>query len=66
MKRTTPASAKQISVYYAVIRSELKASGSPIPANYAWIAALARQYRNPIVTRDIHLDRLKNNDRLAL
>ena len=56
---------KQTSVYYAAIRSELKASGSPIPANDAWIAALARQHRMPIVTRDIHLDRVKNIERLA-
>jgi len=51
---------KQTSVYYAAIRSELKASGSLISANDAWIAALARQHRIPIVTRDIHLDRVKN------
>jgi hypothetical protein len=56
---------KQTSVCYAVIRSELKASGSPIPANDAWIAALARQHQIPIVTRDIHLDRVKNIERLA-
>ena len=65
MKRTTPVSAKQTSVYYAAIRSELKASGSPIAANDAWIAALARQHRIPIVTRDIHLDRVKDIERLA-
>jgi tRNA(fMet)-specific endonuclease VapC len=52
------------SVYYAVIRSELKASGSPIPANDAWIAALARQHRMPIVSRDTHFDRVRNIQRL--
>jgi tRNA(fMet)-specific endonuclease VapC len=56
---------EQTSVYYAAIRSELKAGRSPIPANDAWIAALARQHRIPIVTRDIHLDRVKNIERLA-
>jgi predicted nucleic acid-binding protein len=56
---------KQTSVYYAAIRSELKASGPPIPANGAWIAVLARQHRIPIVTRDIHFDRVKNIERLA-
>ena len=45
---------EETSVYYAAIRSELKASGSPIPANDAWIAALARQHRMPIVSRDTH------------
>jgi predicted nucleic acid-binding protein len=54
---------KQTSVYYAAIRSELKASGPPV--NDAWIAAFARQHRIPIVTRDIHLDRVKNIERLA-
>ena len=56
---------KQTSVYYAAIRSELKASGSPIPANDAWIAALARQHRIPIVTRDIHFGQGENIERLA-
>jgi predicted nucleic acid-binding protein len=56
---------EQTSVHYAAIRSELKASGSPIPANDAWIAALARQHRMPIVSRDIHFDRVKNVERFA-
>jgi predicted nucleic acid-binding protein len=43
----------------------MKAGRSPIPANDAWIAALARQPRMPIVTRDIHFDRVKNIGRLA-
>ena len=55
---------EQTSVHYAAIRLELKASGSPIPANDAWIAALARQHRMPIVSRDIHFDRVKNVERL--
>jgi tRNA(fMet)-specific endonuclease VapC len=53
------------SVYYAAIRTELKASGSPIPANDAWIAALARQHRMPIVSRDTHFDKVKNIERLG-
>ena len=56
---------EQTSVYYAAIRSELKASGSPIPANDAWIAALARQHRMPIVSRDTHFDKVKNIERLG-
>ena len=55
---------EKTSVYYAAIRSELKASGSPIPANDAWIAALARQHQMPIVTRDTHFDRVTNIQRL--
>ena len=53
------------SVYYAAIRTELKASGSPIPANDAWIAALARQHRMAIVSRDTHFDKVKNIERLG-
>ena len=56
---------EETSVYYAAIRSELKASGSPIPANDAWIAALARQHRMPIVSRDTHFDKVKNIQRLG-
>ena len=50
---------------YATIRVELKATGSPIPANDAWIAALARQHRLPIVSQDAHFDRVKNIDRVG-
>ena len=56
---------EETSVYYATIRSELKAGGSPIPANDAWIAALARQHRMPIVSRDTHFDRVKNVERVG-
>jgi tRNA(fMet)-specific endonuclease VapC len=56
---------EETSVYYAAIRSELKASDSPIPANDAWIAALARQHRMPIVSRDTHFDKVSNIQRLG-
>jgi predicted nucleic acid-binding protein len=39
---------------YAEIRLELKAAGTPIPSNDLWIAALARQHRTRLVTRDRH------------
>ncbi len=39
---------------YSEIRHELKAAGTPIPTNDLWIAALARQHRMPLVTRDRH------------
>jgi predicted nucleic acid-binding protein len=56
---------EETSLYYAAIRSELKASGSPIPANDAWIAALARQHRMPIVSRDTHFDKVRSIERLG-
>ena len=56
---------EETAVYYAAIRSELKVSGSPIPANDAWIAALARQHRMPVISRDTHFDKVKNIERLG-
>jgi len=41
---------------YARVRALLKKSGRPIPANDAWIAALALQHRLPILSRDEHFD----------
>jgi tRNA(fMet)-specific endonuclease VapC len=41
---------------YARVRVSLKKLGRPIPANDAWIAALALQHRLPILSRDEHFD----------
>ena len=41
---------------YAELRVVLKRSGRPIPANDAWIAALALQHRLAILSRDEHFD----------
>src|SRR5580698_7924263 len=41
---------------YAEVRDALKRSGRPIPGNDVWIAALARQYALPLLTRDQHFD----------
>jgi tRNA(fMet)-specific endonuclease VapC len=40
--------------WYAQIRNHLRAKGRPIPDNDIWIAALARQHRLILVTRDAH------------
>jgi predicted nucleic acid-binding protein len=42
--------------HYAAIRLELKAAGTPIPANDAWIAALSREHATPVMSRDAHFD----------
>lgn len=55
----------ETSSHYAAIRSELKTSGTPIPANDVWIAALARQHQLPIVSRDGHFDSVRNLQRLG-
>ena len=39
---------------YAELRRELKTAGTPVPSNDTWIAALAREHRLPVVTRDVH------------
>jgi tRNA(fMet)-specific endonuclease VapC len=41
---------------YATVRTRLKRAGTPIPANDAWIAALALQYGMPVLSRDPHFD----------
>lgn len=44
----------ETAVAYAALRVALKRSGRPIPANDAWIAALALQHRLPVLSRDRH------------
>lgn len=44
------------SVAYAALRVALKRSGRPIPANDAWIAALALEHGLPVLSRDQHFD----------
>ena len=39
---------------HAEVRAELKAAGRPIPSNDVWIAALARQHGDAVVSRDQH------------
>jgi tRNA(fMet)-specific endonuclease VapC len=53
----------ETAVAYAELRVILKRSGRPIPANDAWIAALARQHRLPVLSRDEHFDVVPHLDR---
>jgi len=46
----------ETAVAYAALRVSLRRSGRPIPANDAWIAALALQHRLPVLSRDEHFD----------
>ena len=43
-------------VHYAAIRVELKNAGKPIPSNDLWIAALCREHRCHLLSRDSHFD----------
>ena len=47
---------EETTVSYSAIRTELKKSGTPIPSNDVWIAALCRQHSLPIISRDRHFD----------
>jgi len=53
----------ETAIAYAALRVALKRSGHPIPANDAWIAALALQHRLPVLSRDGHFDVVPNLDR---
>jgi tRNA(fMet)-specific endonuclease VapC len=50
---------------YAQIRLELKQRATPIPANDAWIAALARQHALPILSNDAHFEAVPGIQRIA-
>ncbi len=56
---------EETAVRYADLRLELKKSGSPLPANDVWVAALCRQYARPILSQDRHFDVVKRLKRLS-
>ena len=55
----------ETAVAYATLRVAVKRSGRPIPANDAWIAALALQHRLPVLSRDEHFDGVPGLDRTS-
>ena len=44
---------------YGDIRLALALKGQPIPENDLWIAATAKQYTMPLLTRDAHFERIE-------
>jgi len=40
--------------HYAALFHELRKAGTPIPTNDVWIAALCREHRLPLVSRNRH------------
>jgi tRNA(fMet)-specific endonuclease VapC len=50
---------------YSHVRDELRRKGRPIPENDIWIAALARQHQQPVVSRDDHFDHVSDLRRVA-
>ena len=51
--------------YYAEVREDLKRKARPIPANDLWIAALARQHRLAVLSRDRYFDFVPGLKRLT-
>ena len=51
--------------HYAALCHELKRAGTPIPTNDAWIAALSREHRLPVLSRDSHFDVVSGLRRVA-
>lgn len=51
--------------HYSLVREELRAKGRPIPENDVWIAALALQHAQPVVSRDDHFDAVRGLVRLG-
>ena len=50
---------------YSHVRDELRRKGRPIPENDLWIAALARQHRQKVVSRDGHFDTIEALQRVT-
>ncbi|MDP9120264.1 MAG: type II toxin-antitoxin system VapC family toxin [Acidobacteriota bacterium] len=50
---------------YSQVRQDLRLLGRPIPENDIWIAALARQHQQAVVSRDNHFDPIPGLRRIA-
>jgi len=55
---------RQTLPHYAEVRRRLKEDGTPIPANDCWIAAIGKEHRLPVVSRDKHFDLVKGVRRI--
>jgi predicted nucleic acid-binding protein len=55
---------EKTTLHYADISIELRGAGTPIPTNDLWIAALCRQHRLSVLSRDHHFDLVSGNQRL--
>lgn len=51
--------------HYADVRNALREEGRPIPENDVWIAALAIQHRQPVVSQDAHFDAVEGIRRIS-
>jgi tRNA(fMet)-specific endonuclease VapC len=56
---------EETSSHYARVRAELKKAGHPIPSNDIWIAALARQHKLAVMSRDGHFEAVDGIERVG-
>ncbi|MGH9401357.1 MAG: type II toxin-antitoxin system VapC family toxin [Terriglobia bacterium] len=56
---------RDTAIHYAAIRGQLRKTGSPIPSNDLWIAALCLQHALPVLSRDRHFDSIHGLQRIA-
>jgi tRNA(fMet)-specific endonuclease VapC len=56
---------EQTAERYAEVRDGLRRRGNPIPENDVWIAALARQHAQPVISRDTHFDLVEDVERIG-
>ena len=47
---------ERTTISYSAVRRQLRKSGTPIPSNDVWIAALCRQHSLPLLSRDRRFD----------
>ncbi|MEX0323181.1 MAG: type II toxin-antitoxin system VapC family toxin [Puniceicoccaceae bacterium] len=52
-------------VHYAHIRNQLRKAGTPIPENDIWIAALAMEHGQAVLSRDAHFDKVAKVKRVG-
>ena len=45
---------------YGLIKKELREKGRPLPENDIWIAAIGRQWKLTVATRDAHFSEIDN------
>ena len=55
----------ETTLFYAEIVVDLRQRGCMIPINDVWIAALAKQYELPVLSRDGHFDQVNGVRRLS-
>ncbi len=52
-------------VHYANIRHRLRLAGTPIPENDIWIAALALEHEQKVLSNDRHFDLVEGIERIS-